>query len=66
MPTVKELRETAKRRGLKGYSSLLKDELIKFLDDNPSPKKQTNKSPCPEGKEINPKTGRCVKICEKR
>ena len=24
-----------------------------------------DKKECPDGKEINPKTGRCVKICEK-
>ncbi len=32
--TVKELREEAKRIGLKGYSKLRKAELEKFIEDN--------------------------------
>jgi hypothetical protein len=35
---VLELREIAKGRGLKGYSKLLKSELIKFLKDNDAKK----------------------------
>ena len=40
MPTVIELKAECKKRGLKGYSKLNKNELIKILEKKPEPKKK--------------------------
>ena len=62
MPTVVELKELAKKRGLKGYSKLKKNELIKLL--GMSPKRSVKRS----AKKASPKrsTKRSVKRSAKR
>lgn len=52
MPTVIELKAECKKRGLKGYSKLNKNELIKILEKKPEPKKKqvVKKKPEPKKK----------------
>jgi len=64
MPTVKELKEIAKVRGIKGYSKMKKSQLetvlgfMEFANNEGSSSRPD--SACPSGKIVNPSTGRCV------
>ena len=48
MSTVKELRKEAKERGLKGYSTLSKDQLIQLLNGEMIEKKFKKNQRCQE------------------
>ena len=48
MSTVKELRKEAKERGLKGYSTLSKDQLIQLLSGEMIEKKFKKNQRCQE------------------
>jgi len=72
MPTVKEIKQSLKQKGCSGYSGMRKAELEAYLltcvpkvkrKKNPRVKKNYSKS-CPSGKEVSPKSGRCVNVCK--